>query len=457
MKKILFVVLFAFTTHFTVPFASQAQAEILLLDQNNWKVQMTGFVEGDAISDSTQSFREIIGNTPVQTSGTQAGANGRFQTSIRNSRLNFTLTPPQVGEWRTKAVLEFDLFGFDPNTGANANNSEANFNNNPTFRPRHAYFKSENDGWEILVGQTWELFGWQSYYFTPSVSVAPLPALVFVRTAQVRGTKNWDLGAGILTSSIAVVRPPQADANMPDLQAGLRFAFCCRGSGYMMGGAAPRKVEPMSVALSGTVRKISVASNDGLATDMTNYTGAAVGANIFIPILAATEKNISNTLSLTASFTQGAGYGDQFNSFTGGSATNSVAAPTNLNGRLTKVPNLDAGIGDYDASNNFNLVQLTSYNVNLQYNFPNEMPDWMSAGFGVLSSNNMDSLVGTNGTTSAGGMPYDRERVYYANYFHEFTSQIRLGAEYDYIDTQYKGGAVVANDIRYQLSGYFMF
>lgn len=435
---------------------TKSYADVILIDQNNWKLQMSGFVEADFISDSTRSFREMIGNGAVMMSNNANGANGRFQTSIRNSRLNFIVNAPLINDWKSKAVFEFDLLGFDPNISATANNTEGGFYNSPTYRARHAYFKFEKDGWEILTGQTWELFGWQSYYFIPSVSIAPLPALTYARTMQAKGVKNWDLGLGTLSSALAIVRPPQSDAGVPDFQAGLRFAFCCRGSGYMMGGGAPRKVEPMSIALSGTLRTINVASNDGITTDTTSYTGSAFAANIFIPILAATDKNLSNTLSLTASFTQGSGYGDQFANFTGGSMSN-LQASNNVNGRTTTLPSLDGGIGDYDANNNFNLVQITSYNVNLQYHFPNEMPDWVSAGLGVLSSDNMDSLVASNGLTSGKNTPYDRERVYFANYFHEFSPQIRLAAEYDYIDTEYGNGGVVAKNIRYQLSGFFLF
>ncbi len=435
-----------------------SKAEVSLIDQNNWKLQLSGFIETDVISDSTRSFREVIGNSPVATSNTANGANGRLQTSIRNSRLSFVVTPPEINGWRTKSVMELDLLGYDPNVSATANNTEGSLYNNPTMRVRHAYLKSENNGWEILAGQTWELFGWQPYYFTPSVSVAPLPALVYSRTTQVRGTKNWEMGGSILTSALAFARPPQSDSNAPDIQAGLRFAFCCRGSGYMVGGASARKVEPMSLAVSGTMRQINVPSNDGVATDTTNYSASAIAANLFIPIIAASEKNISNNLSLTASFTQGSGYGDQLSGFTGGTASNLLTNTANLNGRSASLqPSLDGGIGDYDVSNNFNLIQISSYNVNLQYHFPNEMPDWVSAGFGVLTSNNINSLVTSAGKTSGGSNPYDRERVYFANYYHEFTSQIRLAAEYDYIDTEYGNGGVVAKDIRYQLSGYLIF
>ena len=438
--------------------AIKVSAEVSVIDQNNWKLQVSGFIETDLISDSTRSFREVIGDSPVATSGTANGSNGRFQTSIRNSRLSFVVTPPTLGDWKTKSVMEFDLLGYDPNVSATANNTESSLYNNPTFRVRHAYLKSESNGWEILAGQTWELFGWQSYYFTPSVSIAPLPALTYARSVQARGTKNWQLGAHILTSSIALVRPPQADANTPDLQAGLRFVFCCRGSWYMMGGSSARKIEPMSIGVSGAFRQINVPSNDGVATDTTNYNGAAVAFNVFVPIFAAFEKNLSNTLSLTASFTQGSGYGDQFSGFTGGTASNLLTNTANLNGRPAALqPSLDGGIGDYDANNNFNLIQITSYNVNLQYHFPNEMPDWMSAGFGVLNSNNIDSLVTLAGKTSGGSNPYDQERVYFANYFHEFTPQIRMAVEYDYIDTRYGNGGVIAKDIRYQLSGYLIF
>ncbi len=450
-KTLAFILVVAM--HFST---TKALAEVTLVDQNNWKLQLSGFVEADLSLDSTRSFREVIGNTPVAVSNTANGANSRLQTSIRNSRLSFSVLPPAISDWKTKAVFEFDLLGFDPNLSATANNTESSFYNSPTFRARHTYLKSEKNDFEILFGQTWELFSWQGHYFPPTVNISPLPAVAYVRTVQMRGTKKWDLQGNALTSAIAILRPPQADSATPDIQAGLRFAYCCRSSGYMSGGASNRKLEPMSFAFSGAFRQFSIPSSNAVVTDTTNYNGSALAANIFIPILASTEKNLSNTLSLSASFTQGSGYGDQFAGFTGGTASNLLTNTANLNGRSTAQPSLDGGLGDYDVNNNFNLIQITSYNVNLQYHFPNEMPDWVSAGFGALSSDNIDSLVTSAGKTSAGTTPYNLERVYYVNYYHEFTSQIRLGAEYDYVDTRYATG-IIAKDIRYQLAGYFIF
>src|SRR5262249_36782315 len=60
---------------------------------SSFDLKVYGFVEFDAISDSTRSFNDNAGNSNIQyppkTGSNLAYDNGRFQTSIRNSRFGF--------------------------------------------------------------------------------------------------------------------------------------------------------------------------------------------------------------------------------------------------------------------------------------------------------------------------------------------------------------------------------
>ena len=139
--------------------ANQAKAAVTLMDKDDWKVLMGGFVELDMMNDSTRSFQEVVGDRPVARGNTSSGTNGRTQFSLRNTRLAFTVLPPAVNDWKTKGYMEFDFLGFDTDATTTAPaQSEASYQTNPTLRIRHAYLSAEKDDWQILMGQYWTLF-----------------------------------------------------------------------------------------------------------------------------------------------------------------------------------------------------------------------------------------------------------------------------------------------------------
>src|SRR5437868_6806827 len=103
--------------------SSASRAATTILEKDDWKVQMSGFVEADAVNDSTRGFTESIGNAPVTRPGTYNGDNGRTMFSARNSRLGFTILPPVQDDWRSKGVLEFDFLGYLPAVGSGVSES----------------------------------------------------------------------------------------------------------------------------------------------------------------------------------------------------------------------------------------------------------------------------------------------------------------------------------------------
>src|SRR4051812_26689807 len=77
-----------------------AHCAVTLLDKDEWKFQVGGFVETDMINDTTRSFTEVVGNGAVARSNTFAGDNGRTQFSVRNSRFAFTVLAPVQNGWK---------------------------------------------------------------------------------------------------------------------------------------------------------------------------------------------------------------------------------------------------------------------------------------------------------------------------------------------------------------------
>ena len=420
---------------------------------DGWTFSFGGFAEMDAISDSSRAFREVIGNAPVPLPNTAAGGNGRFQTSVRNSRLSFTLEAPEYEGWKTKGYVESDFLGFDPAPGQpnQGPNSEGGFFNNPTMRIRHAYLQGEASGWSILAGQTWQLFGWQPSYFLSLVDVSPTSGFLYGRTQQVRAMKSFG-DETKLQFALAALRAPQADANMPDLQAGARIAFDGRKSGFTGGPAGPLKLQPMSFGASGLYRQYEVPTSAS-AGELTRFAGSALALDAFIPVLAANGgTSVGNTLSLLGEFTQGSGYGDQFAGWSGG-----IPQPLSQSSDpLSKAANLDAGIGDFDANGQFQLVNLRSFAIHAQYHLPTELANFVDAGFGQLESNNMAGIARAGGKSSSGANAYDRESSWFVNFVHGFTPNLRGGIEYVYTETGYVNGEQGTNR-RVQAAGWYVF
>src|SRR6185437_14115114 len=88
---------------FLLPLCKTASASVSLVDTDQWKVKMGGFIETDTINDSTRSFSEKIGNAPVARPDTLSGTNGREQFSVRNSRLGFDIIAPEQDGWKSHA------------------------------------------------------------------------------------------------------------------------------------------------------------------------------------------------------------------------------------------------------------------------------------------------------------------------------------------------------------------
>lgn len=429
---------------------SRLRSPLLLVDKDKWKVVMSGFIEADLMTDSTRSLGEIPGNTKVDKRGTFAGDNGRTQFSVRNSRLGFAVLPPAQGDLQTKAYLEFDLFGYEatPNSTAPYSQSEASFFSSPTLRMRQAYFSGEENGWSFLAGQTWSLFGWQPYYLIAPVSISPVSGELFFRTPQFTVMKTVKMdGENQVQAAVSVSRPTQRDGQIPNVDAGIRFSSGWRKSGMTLGGTVGEvKAQPMSIGLSGTMRSFEAPLSAADTVDKNKIKGTAFAVDFALPILESSDrKSVGNTLTLQGEFTKGKGYGDQFLSWTGGIVTAPVGGTA-----VAGQPNLDGGLGGDTVAakgSTFTLIDLQTYNLQLQYHLPGDMKTYVTVGYGQLWSSNVTLLADAT---------YDRSATAYANVMHDFTQQIRGGVEY-LNQYSYLGSSLLNIDHRGQVSLYFFF
>jgi hypothetical protein len=430
-----------------------AQAAVTLLDKEDWKVQMSGFVETDIFHDTTRSLSEVPGSAAVARKGTIQKENGQTVFSIRNSRLAFSVLPPVQNDIKTKGYLEYDLLGYDPKpntnaaattgTGADAKNSESSFYTNPTLRVRHAYFSAERAGWSWLVGQTWTLFGWLPNYVLTTASVPPGPGEIYQRTEQVTGMKTLEMNGNKLQIGLSVARPSQRDSEMPNVDAGVRWSL----PGYTAGLASPTgdvKAEALSVGLSGTWRQFVTPETTAVTSGQKKHGGEAVAVDLMVPILPASDNSTANSLSLTGEFSEGTGYGDSFPSWSGGLSQ----YPAGTTG-LASSTNLDAGQGGFDSSGGFSLVKLRTFNAQLQYHLPGEMHTFVTLGYAQLNAFGI-------GRFSSAVTTYDQSSMMFLNVFHDCTAQIRTALEFARFGTHYIDGQSVSDD-RIQLNGYFRF
>lgn len=444
--KLFLLSLFSFIFISTLLANSLSQASVTLLDKDDWKILMGGFVEVDTIYDSTRSFVETIGNNPVSKPSTVKGDNGQTQISIRNTRLAFTVLPPTQNDWKTKGYFELDFLGYDPLVPAT---TEAAFYSNPTMRIRHAYFSAENNGWSISAGQYWSFFGWNPSYVLSTVSVNPVAGTIYQRTTQITGIKTIQMNeSDKLQLGVSLARPSQRDSQMPNIDAGARYSVGSIKSGFSS-ATGDINAESMTLAVTGTLRQyVTNASNDLSTGDLARFYGEAIAIDTLIPIIPSKDgKDISNTLTFAGEFTTGAGYGDSFNGFAGlpqaTSATGASATPS---------ANLDPGIGGNDVSGNFVLAKLQTWNSQLQFHFAEDWHSFATLGYGQLFFQNSGSYLGAT---------YDKSEDLFLNVFHEFSKQMRVGLEYDRVSTHYVDNANVTNtfavDNRVQVSGWFRF
>jgi hypothetical protein len=417
--------------------STAANAAVTLVDANDWKINMSGFVELDAIHDSTRSFNEVVGSTAVAKKGDIKHDNGRTLFSVRNSRLAFSVMPPVQDEWKTKGYMEFDLLG------TNAPTSDAATLTNPTMRVRHAYFNAEKNGWTMLAGQTWSLFGWQPTYVPATASVPPVTGSLYQRNPQITFMKDMSMGEqSKLQAGLSIARPTQRDAEQPNLDVGVKFSTKALSSGF----SSPNgdvKVEPMSIALSGTIRQFATPDSGAATAAMKKTSGSAFAADVMIPVIPASGDSAAGSMTLTAEFSGGKGYGDEFPSWSAGIAQMPAGAGAANN------TNLDPGIGGFDGTNVFHLLNLQTWNAQLQYHLPGESHMFVTLGYGELKA------TGTGDITSP-APTYDKSSAMFANVFHDCTKQIRFAVEYAKFTTHYLTGESDTND-RYMLAGYFRF
>jgi hypothetical protein len=475
-----------------------------------WATTFYGFVEGDTIYDSTQSFSDLAGNAqvarpngnappPPASQQTYAGSNGQTTFSVRNSRFGMRLKPPGSESVRSSGVLEFDFLGTQTVGYGAGQVSESAYFTSPLLRIRHAYFRVETPIVDVLAGQTWQLFGWQGDYQPNTVEIQGLPGQLYARTPQVRISKSFHGPVGV-DLAVAAARPPSRASNFPELEGGVKVALES-WKGLVTHGATGTAVQPASIALTADYRQFAVPGIDSLIpSDTVSTQSLSLAADAFIPIIPATRTKRDNALSFVGEVVYGGGIADMYTGLNGGVQfpfipNINATDPQNLNPTPTWPQNIDNGLVDYDlATNNQTLnggqpgsptgagqqgfvlhpVAWASWLLGLQYTLPGvDGKVWLSANYSHMQSRN-GSLLGFNYWSTADfarvgntgslfyyyntseGQVRRREDWWDANVFYQPLEAVRVGAEFAQFIDRYVDGFTATNN-RFQLSGYFLF
>ncbi len=414
---------------------------------SKWSATIYGFVELDTIHDSLQGPNDLMGNAALPRAGTYAATHDQTTFSVRNSRLGLRVGAPDLGSLRASAVLEMDFFGNQP-----AGISEAAFFNNPTFRIRHAYFKLETPVVDVVVGQTWELFGWQAMFNPASVNLQGLPAQIYSRTAQVRLSRRFALASDLgLELAVAALRPPERAGGLPDGQAGLKIDFPGRKAWRTPGGAVS-SLDSMAIGVSGVVRRFAVPSFVPNPTTDVTTTGWGVSADVLLPIIpAASATQHDNALTLGGSFVTGAGISDLYTGLAGPPFP-ALPNPEHLTPAPVYTANIDNGLVGFDRAGVLQAVAWQSFLLSLQYWLPGDSGLWLAATFAEARSSNATEL--------AQGAKNVMVREEYASgaLFWDVARPVRVGLEFAWLRQSFSDPAPGPTvDRRVQLSAWYVF
>jgi len=410
-------------------------------------VEFHGFVQSDIINDSTESFNETVGDGKVQVGGVPAGSNGWTQFSLRNSRIDL-LAKDSTADWNFKGYIETDFLG--SSNGVTVGGNEYKFYTQPTLRLRHAYVEGDtNDGWQILAGQYWTLFGWNMDYVLNTVAEAPVMGTLYERIPQLRFQKTLgDANGAQVQIAASAEKPDQDISQMPTLDLGIRFLmndikgrFCsATGAGKLM---------PLSIGLSERNADYYWNANGGSTLNQ-NIWASAVAADVLLPVMPASEGKDDPSIVISGEYTYGAGDTLPFNGggFGGVAAIGSYGngAPNYgaSGGVGTELDGGEAGV----VNGGLTPILLESYNGQIQIFLPPSIGTIVTAGYGEVFAINDVTLGGT----------YDDDSNIFVNAMQDLNKEVRVGLEYSQYWTHYTTATNNnPTDQRLQLSTWYRF
>ena len=397
-----------------------------------FKLRFFGFLQVDYLTDTTRSYDDSMATSLVARTDTYENHHGRTQFSLRSTRLGLGFDSPALGEVTPSAVIESDFAG---SQASPPESSESVYFTKPLFRIRHAYIKVKSPYVDLLMGHTFDVFGWQSY-FDPS----GLRNQLFSRNPQLRVSHEFNPeGSVTVELAAAAVRPVQRDSGVPDGSAGLRVSF--NGwQGIRTPGNERIVAMPLTFAVSGIVRQFKAKAFTPPPVQTSNSaTGWGLSFDAFLPIIPATNfVDRGNRLALMGSFVKGTGIADLIGS-TGG-----AMFPTLPNPAMTYPPplyesaNVDQGLVSFDTQGVLHTIDWTAFRIGLQYYLPSTGRWIVSANYTQSHSANMAMLYPRGGAEiDLQTHVADTGRYVDAKLTFDVTPVVRVGVSSQFTQTVY--------------------
>lgn len=356
---------------------------------DGFDAELYGFVELDVIHDTTGSYVGGSNNVILQRPGTYAGDHARLQFTANNSQIGGVVRAPEYEGMHVSAGFEVDFFGLQP-----TDVTEQNVYTAGGVRLRHLFLKLDTPIVDFLAGQYHDLFGWVGAGFDPNtVAFLGVPGQVYHRNPQLRVTRKFSGGGTELEVAVAAVRPAQRDSQLPDGQAGLRFALDGWTGAGAQGFGRPN-IAPLAVGVSGVARRFAVTEFRTNPGNPNTKNGWGFAADVFLPIIPATAENKNFALSVTGQYSVGTGIADLYTALTGGARFPTLTNPGDIVPPPVYVPNVDVGLVTYDADANLQTIDWTSLLVGVQYYLPIDSGRvWVSGVYSRLESKNLATLT----------------------------------------------------------------
>ena len=391
-----------------------------------WRSSLYGFVELDAMHDSTQSYGQSANNSMLARPGTYAGLHGRTQFTANNSLFGFILTAPNWDDMVATGHAEVDFFGVQPSDA-----TESTVYTMGTVRMRLFYLRLKLPrGFELIAGQFHDLFAWGGAGFYPnSVAFLGIAGQVYHRNPQIRASLSVPLCCVTVDIAAAAVRPVQRDSEVPDVQAGLKLRID-GWRGISAQGFGQPDSQPLAIGVSGIWRRFAVAEFLPVPGEPKIAFGYGFAANAFVPIIRPRSRgDRGNALAVNAEVTIGTGLGDLYTGLTGGALFPTLPNPGGLIPPPIYRQNIDSGIVTFDADGNLKTINWRALVVGLQYYLPfADGRIWVSGNYSQLKSTNIVSLTPEN---SRGGVFYWQD-YFDANAYAAVTPAVQLGISYQY-------------------------
>ncbi|HEY4220950.1 MAG TPA: hypothetical protein VGO62_06395 [Myxococcota bacterium] len=413
---------------------------------SKFDLTLYGFAELDSIFDSTQSLNDLAGNPVIAKAGTYAGDHGRVTFSVRNSRIGFKLKAPAVLGIKSSATIEADFFGNQPGS-PNTAISEGAFFANPGLRVRHAYLKLESDVVDVTLGQTWNLFGWQPYFFPNTADLQGLPGQLFQRTPQIRVSHTFKTDPVNIEIAAAANRPAQRDAAVPDGVGGVRV-FLNDVTGYHTITATTSQVDALALGISGIARRFDVPEFKAAPKGDLQTVGYGVSADVFVPVIPASKSNHDNALSLMGEIVYGNGTSDGYAGFNAGASFPTLPNPAAASPAPAYIPDVDNGLLSFTPGGAPQTIQWSTALAGVQYYVPGDM-FWLSGTISYAQSDNVKDF-------GAAAKVYDKMLFAEGSLWCDVTSAVRLGLAYDFYHDTFADDSDATNH-RVQLSAFFIF